>query len=234
MKISKTIVLVASMLCAGAAMANRTEVDLAVGESAMQISLQKELYGILISDSDEVQAEYKAKGTFYKNDQLAQYQKAFALVCERDNAAVCPEVFFTKRTEQGIASMYPNGVLVLNEELASRINGNEMAFLLSHEYAHYKFNHSKQRMVVIAKSVVDNGVMIRDPEQALAVAGFIPSVREAHYAYEGESDAYGFSYIAKYGIAIDCGKMFAKITGGEAISNDKHESVDKRCAGYKP
>lgn len=232
MKISTTVVLIASMFCAGAAMAQRTHVDLTQGETAMQISLQKELYGILISDSNEVQAEYKSQGIMYKSDKLAPYQQAFDLICERDKASPCPEVFFTKRTEQGIASMYPNGVLVLNEVLMSRINDKEAAYLLAHEYGHYKFNHSKQRMVVIAKSVVDNGIMIREPEQALGAAGFFPGVRDAHYAYENEADAYGFAYIKKHGMVIDCMKMFATIAGGEAISNDKHDSIEKRCAAY--
>ena len=40
------------------------DTDFSQGASAMQISLQKEVYGILLSDTAEVQQEYRADGTF--------------------------------------------------------------------------------------------------------------------------------------------------------------------------
>ena len=232
MKISKLVVLVIAVASAAVCFAQRTEVDLDVG-TAMQISLQKEIYGILISDTDEVQAEYKEKGVMYKNEKLDKYKAIMGAICLRDKAVACPEVYFTKRVQQGIASMYPNGVLVINEEIAARINDNEAAFLVAHEYAHYKFNHSKQRMTVIAKSVSDHGYMIREPEQALQYGSMFNGVREAHYDYENQADAYGFSYVEEKGFKIECEKMFSKIAGGAVISNDKHDSVSKRCANYK-
>ena len=232
MKISKMVIVAMALAFSHASFAQRTDVDLESG-TAMQVSLQKEIYGILISDSDEVQAEYKEKAIMYKNEKLEKYKTMFTAICVQDKAASCPEVWFTKRVEQGIASMYPNGVLVINEEIVGRINDNEAAFLLAHEYAHYKFNHSKQRMKVIAKSVVDNAYMIREPEQALAYAGFFNGVKEAHYDYENQADAYGFAYVMGNGIKIECEKMFLKIADGAVISNDKHDSVTKRCTNYK-
>lgn len=233
MKISRLAVLAVGMVCASVSFAQRTEVDLETGAYAMQISLQKEVYGILISDTDEVQAEYKQKGVMYRNDKLAKYQKMFDAICASDKAEVCPEIYFTTRTEQGIASMYPNGVLTINEEIARRINDNEATFLLAHEYAHYKYNHSKQRMKVVANAIVENAIMIREPEQALGAAGFLPGVREAHYMYEKEADAYGFAYVTQQGIKLECENMFLKIAGGDTISNDKHDSVAQRCTHYK-
>lgn len=232
MKISKLVILALAMACASVSFAQRTEVDMETG-TAMQMSLQKEIYGILISDSDEVQAEYKEKGIMYKSEKLDVYKTIFADICARDKAESCPEVWFTKRTESGIASMYPNGILVINEDIVGRITLNEATFLLAHEYAHYKFNHSKQRMKVIAKSVVDNAYMIREPEQALAYAGFFKGVKEAHYDYENQADAYGFAYVKEKGVKFECEKMFLKIADGAVISNDKHDSVAKRCENYK-
>lgn len=232
MKISKLAILAIAMACSHVSFAQRTEVDMEVG-TAMQVSLQKEIYDKLISDSDEVQAEYKENGRMYKSENLDKYKAIFAAICEQDKAQVCPEVWFTKRTEQGIASMYPNGVLVINEEIVGRINDSEATFLLAHEYAHYKFNHSRQRMTVIAKSVVDNAYMIREPEQALAYGFLFNGVKEAHYDYENQADAYGFAYVASKGIKFECEKMFLKISEGEPISNDKHDSVAKRCTNYK-
>ena len=226
------VILAMGLAFAGISFAQRTQVDMEVG-TAMQRALQKEIYGILISDSDEVQAEYKSKDVMYKNEKLVPFQKMFNQICERDNAGSCPEVYFTKRTEQGIASMYPNGILVINEEIVSRINENEAVFLLAHEYAHYKFNHSKQRMVVIANSVVENAYMVREPEQALAYAGMFKGVKEAHYDYENQADAYGFAYVKQYGFKIECAKMFARIAGDAVVSNDKHDSVEKRCMQHK-
>lgn len=232
MKISKMVILALTMACAQVSFAQRTEVDMEVG-TAMQMSLQKEIYGLLISDTDEVQAEYKEKGIMYKSEKLEKYKTIFAAICEQDKASPCPEVWFTKRDAQGIAAMYPNGVLVINEDIVSRINDNEATFLLAHEYAHYKFNHSKQRMKVIAKSVVDNAYMIREPEQALQYGSFFNGVKEAHYDYENQADAYGFAYVMAKGIKIECEKMFLKIADGAVISNDKHDSVAKRCTNYK-
>ena len=232
MNTPKMVIFVLALAAANFSFAQRTEVDLDTG-SAMEISLQKEIYGILISDSDEVQAEYKENGVMYTNEKLDVYKNILSSICEQDNAKVCPEVYFTKRMEQGIASMYPNGVLSINEAIIGRINDNEATFLLAHEYAHYKFNHSKQRMKVIAKSVADHGYMIREPEQALAYAGFFNGVKEAHYEYENQADAYGFAYLSAKGKKIECEKMFFKIAHGAVISNDKHDSVAKRCSNYK-
>ena len=233
MKISKLAILAAGALAFGLAAAQRTEVDLETGETAMQISLQKEIFGILISDTEEVHGEYKSKGIFYKNANLAKYQAIFADICANDKAQTCPPVYFTKRQEQGIASMYPNGVLAINESIIERIDDNGATFVLAHEYAHYKLSHSKQRMKVIAKSVVDNAYPIREPEQALAYGGMFEGVKNAHYDYEDQADAYGFAYVKSKGIVLDCNKMFAAIAGGEVVSNDKHDTVDKRCANYK-
>ena len=94
-------------------------------------------------------------------------------------------------------------------------------------------SHSKQRMKVIAQSVVDNAYPIREPEQALAYGGMFEGVKNAHYDYEDQADAYGFAYVKSKGIVLDCNKMFAAIAGGEVVSNDKHDTVDKRCANYK-
>lgn len=233
MKISKLAILALGFLTMGVATAERVHVDLETGATAMQIALQKEVFGILVSDSDEAQEGYRKEGIFYRNANMAQYQDIFTTICTRDGQVPCPEVYFTKRTEQGIASMYPNGVLVMNEADMGRINLNEATFILAHEFAHYKMSHSKQRSKVIAQSVVDNAIMIREPEQAVGTSMFLPGVKEAHYDYENQADAYGFAYVTKYGIKIDCTSMFLKIANGEVINNDKHDSVAKRCANYK-
>lgn len=218
---------------ASSTFAQRTEVDLEHGESAMQISLQKEIYGVLLSDTNEVHAEYKKEGLFYKNNNLLKYQTMLEEISRDDASSVVPELYFTKRTELGIAAMYPNGLLVLNEEDVSRIEGPEAVYLVAHEYAHFKFNHSKQRMKVIAKAVVDNAVMLREPEQALGIAMMLPEVKAAHYAYENEADAYSFKYISKKGIQIDCMTMFMRMANGAAINHDKHDAIEKRCASYE-
>lgn len=209
------------------------ELNLDTGETAMQISLQKELIEILVNDSDEVQVEYKKDKTFYTNEDLNRYKELFAAICKNDPLEKCPEVFFTTRDLSGIASMYPNGVLAINEEIIKRINLDEAVFVLSHEYAHYKYQHSRQRVKIIAKSVVDNSLPIREPEQALASAGFMVKVGEAHHRYEDEADLYGFNYIIKHNIKINCVEMFNKVAGNQAVSTDKHGSISDRCKNYK-
>ena len=147
----------------GIALAERTEVDMNAGATAMQISLQKEIYGIVLSDTQEAQNGYKEQGIMYQAPGLAKYQAIMQSICQHDSEAGCPSVYFTKRVEQGIAAMYANGVLVLNDDMIKRITHDEAVFVLAHEYAHYKFAHTKQRMTVIAKSVVDNAYMIKEP-----------------------------------------------------------------------
>lgn len=217
----------------GIAWAERTEVDMNAGATAMQISLQKEIYGIVLSDTQEAQNGYKDQGIMYQAPGLAKYQAIMQSICQHDGEAVCPPVYFTKRVEQGIAAMYPNGVLVLNDDMIKRITHDEAVFVLAHEYAHYKFAHTKQRMLVIAKSVVDNAYMIKEPEHALAYAGFFLGVKDAHYAYENQADAYGFDYIKAMGIQIDCNAMMQRIAGDEKVSTDKHSSISERCAAYR-
>ena len=107
MKISKLAILAAGALAFGLASAQRTEVDLETGETAMQISLQKEIFGILISDTEEVHGEYKSKGIFYKNANLAKYQAIFSDICANDKAQTCPPVYFTKRQERRPGASWP-------------------------------------------------------------------------------------------------------------------------------
>ena len=73
--------------------------------------------------------------------------------------------------------------------------------------------------------------IIGEPEQALAAAGFLSEVREIHHVYEREADAYGYAYIAKKGIAIDCLRLYHKIAGDEPVSTDKHDPIEERCRG---
>lgn len=58
--------------------------------SAMQISLQKEVYGILLSDTVEVQQEYRADGTFYTSDALAPYRSILKAICSEAARSDCP------------------------------------------------------------------------------------------------------------------------------------------------
>ena len=207
------------------------DTDLTQGDSAMQISLQKEVYGILLSDTAEVHREYRVDGTFYTSDALRIYRSILNSICTDALQADCPEIVFTKRTLQGIAAMYPNGVLALNETLMARLNLDEATFILAHEYGHFHLAHSKRRMKVLAKAIVDNSIPLREPEQALGAAGFLPEVREIHHAYEREADAYGYAYIAKKGIVLDCLRMYHKIAGDEQVSTDKHDPIEERCRG---
>lgn len=218
----------------GIALAERTEVDMNAGATAMQISLQKEIYGIVLSDTQEAQNGYKEQGIMYQAPGLAKYQAIMQSICQHDSEAGCPSVYFTKRVEQGIAAMYPNGVLVLNDNMIKRITHDEAVFVLAHEYAHYKFAHTKQRMTVIAKSVVDNAYMIKEPEDALAYSMFFLGVKDAHYAYEHQADAYAFDYIKAKNIQIDCNGMMQRIAGDVVVSTDKHSSISERCAAYHP
>lgn len=233
MKLSKLIFAGLGCTFMVLAFAQQTPVDMEEGTSAMQIALQKELYGILISDTDEVQSFYRKEKLSYKNDSMISYENILKEICKKDNAERCPEMYLTSREGKGVVSMGPTGILSLHEEMIKRIDMNEATFIIAHEYAHYKFNHSKQRMKVIAQSVSDHAIMIREPEQALDFSMFFPNVREAHYDYENQADIYGFNYIHSLNIKINCEEMFLKLLNGEIISTDKHETIAKRCENYK-
>lgn len=223
------VVSLASVLAHAVGSSDNT--DFSQGASAMQISLQKEVYGILLSDTAEVQQEYRADGTFYTSDALAPYRSILKTICAEAARSDCPDITFTKRTLQGIAAMYPNGVLALNEELMARLTLDEATFILAHEFGHFHLAHSKRRIKVLAKAIVDNSIPLLEPEQALAAAGFLSEVREIHHVYEREADAYGYAYIAKKGIAIDCLRLYHKIAGDEPVSTDKHDPIEERCRG---
>ena len=122
------VVSLASVLAHAVGSSDNT--DFSQGASAMQISLQKEVYGILLSDTAEVQQEYRADGTFYTSDALAPYRSILKTICAEAARSDCPDITFTKRTLQGIAAMYPNGVLALNEELMARLTLDEARFIM--------------------------------------------------------------------------------------------------------
>ena len=124
------VVSLASVLAHAVGSSDNT--DFSQGASAMQISLQKEVYGILLSDTAEVQQEYRADGTFYTSDALAPYRSILKAICAEAARSDCPDITFTKRTLQGIAAMYPNGVLALYEELMARFTLDEVSFILAH------------------------------------------------------------------------------------------------------
>lgn len=233
MKSIKFIIALAVFSFISFSFANTTNVDMEEGDGAMQIALQKNLYEILISDTLEIQAEYREKKSSYKNESLIPYEKILKEICDNYNAKKCPEVYLTDREGKGLASMGPTGILSLNEQMLKKININEATFIIAHEYAHYKLSHSKERMKVIAKSISDHAIMIREPEQALAISMMLPNVKEAHYKYENEADAYAFNYINNNKIKIDCEKMFLSILNGKVISTDNHESFEKRCENHK-
>lgn len=74
--------------------AQRTPVNLEEGTSYMQIALQKEIYDILISDTNEIQAIYREDKSSYKNDSLIPYEKILKEICSRDNSETCPEIYY--------------------------------------------------------------------------------------------------------------------------------------------
>lgn len=206
--------------------------DLETGDSAMQISLQKELYEIIISDSDESVKKYEEEKVFYTNENLNQYKSILNAICLEENILRCPRIFFTTRERSGIMSMYPNGVLAINENFVKRITLDEANFSIAHEFAHYKFQHSRQRVKILAKAVADKALPLREPEQALVIAILIPEVQNAHYSYEDEADLYGINYIKRKNIKINCLQMFNNIVENNIISDEKHHPVEKRCTRF--
>ena len=197
-------------------------------DTPMQKSLQKELYEIYISDSDEVFAEYIKNGTFYENENLNKYRTIFQEICLQNKEEHCPPVYFTRK-EIAIAAMYPNAKLAIEEISAGRLNSSEVTFILAHEFGHYKFHDTYEKSRAMAKSVVENSIVTLDPERLIPVALFLPGLKEFHYAMEDKADAFGWAYLKNNNLSVNCNEMFSKIINGQENSTFQHNSIKTRC-----
>lgn len=198
-------------------------------ETAMQKSLQKELYEIYVNDANEMTEKYLEDGTFYTNSHLQRYQSIFSHICKDYNVDKCPVIYFTKTDIAG-AAMYPNGTLAIEENSAQQMNDEEITFILAHEFSHFQDQDTYAKSKAMAKSVVENAVPILEPEQVIPISTMLPGVKEFHYKTEDKADMFAWHYLQKNNMNIDCLSMFKKVMHGETPSTDEHDTVQNRCA----
>lgn len=203
--------------------------------------LQKNLYDLIISQSNEYLNEKVKDGSFSLNRQKDRYTKIMAELCDVQRTLHCPPTYFANKKEDqksvGIGSMYPNKVMVLYKELADQLSHVEISFIIAHEFAHFKYYHSVLRSYVLADAVVDGGFIVTEEENILGVAGFLPGIPEFHREMETQADVFAAKYLKSKGLTFDCDKMFEKLTMTEDqevttdqhVFDPKHESDGERC-----
>jgi Zn-dependent protease with chaperone function len=197
--------------------------------SARKASLAKDLYEVLLTETEEsFQADLK-EGLVFKESSLTQYEAIVQELCQEFKAPTCPRVYFTSKESNQIAANYPNSVLQINKKSAQRLNKDEMTFILAHEFAHHFLAHSKLRIEKIADIVVENSIVVTEESTTLATAFLYPGVLEYHHQSERDADDFAFSYIAQKGLHINCSEMFKKILNGEQVSTDQHDLPTDRC-----
>lgn len=192
-------------------------------------SLQKELYEIIVAQSEEYTKEDLDKGTLYQNEKSQQYQKIVNALCEKKNMTVCPTLYFTKEKIIG-GKMEPNGFMLVSEASMSKLSLEETKFVLYHETGHLYLQHAKKRMEELAWIVQQGSYVVMDPERLLPAQGFLPGMKEFRQQLEEEADKFSYHELQSQHIAFDCLAYFHKLTGNQTVSQEQHKSVAQRCA----
>ena len=127
--------------------------------------------------------------------------------------------------------MYPNKVLVLNENDLAKLNKEEVTFILAHEFAHFYMNHSYIKSEEVARIVVHEGIHIIDVERLVPAAFMLPGMKDVHYKIEDQADIFATNYMKMKGYNINCENLFVKL-GSKTESNDTHKITKERCKNF--
>lgn len=195
-------------------------------------AMQKEIWSIILTDTFELQQEELKTAKIFKEDdkfKISKYQEWMTEICVEEKTSSCPEVFFTRKDNIQVASMYPNAKMYLNIDVLNRLTDDEVYFAVAHEMGHFVLQHSFKRTQAMAESIVENGFMVAEMEKMVAASFMIPGMRDFHHEVEAQADMFAVKYIKKKKIKIDCEKMFEKMINGGVVSTEKHAGTAQRC-----
>lgn len=195
--------------------------------------LQKEYYDFIMSESDERIEKYIQEGIIYKKEDAKFFtiQHILEEICEYYQKK-CVSLYLTKEVIEA-AAMYPNGVLVLNENVANKLNKDELTFLLAHEFGHYYYNHSLKKSHVFAHIIIEQGVFIIDVERTIKMAFALPGMKDSHHEIEQQADELAIDYLKNKNVKIDCYQFFDKVVAKEKVSTEQHKPIKDRCNLFK-
>lgn len=216
---------------------NNENKEIETPEQTQQIAylknaMQKEIWNIILTDTFELQKDELKNGIIFKESEkynVLKYQQWMTDICVAENTSNCPEIFFTRKSNIPIASMYPNGKLLLNIDVLDRLNDDELYFTIAHEMGHFVNQDSFKNTHMMAHLILENGLMIADMEKWVGASFMIPGMREYHHKVEAAADQFALKYMKKNKIKIDCEVMFHKMVGNEKVSTEQHAGTNERC-----
>ena len=192
--------------------------------------LQKEYYEYIMFESNERIDKYIKEGLIYQKNEAKFFtvQHLLTQICEHYQTK-CVPLYLTQEVIEA-AAMYPNGVLVLNENVFNKLNKDELTFLLAHEFGHYYYNHSLKKSHVFAHIIIEQGVFIIDVERTIKMAFALPGMKNSHHEIEQQADELAIDYLKSKNIKIDCYQFFDNIVAKEKVSTEQHKPIKERCS----
>ncbi len=200
--------------------------------NALKNAIQKEVWGVILMDTFELQQEELKEGIIfkeYKGFNASKYQNLMVDICVENKQKTCPEIYLTNKKNITVAAMYPNGKMYLNVNMLDRLSENEILFSIAHEMGHFVNNDSFRNTQKIADSIVDNTMIVTDVEKWARASFLLPGMRDFHHSIEDQADVFAIKYMNSRNLKINCNEMFSKMTNNEQVSTDQHATVDVRC-----
>lgn len=181
----------------------------------------------MIEDTNELIKDYESDNTVYMNDKLHRYIEVMQEVCENNKSVECPQLKFTSLNIVG-ASMYPNGVLLLNENSMSRISYSQITFVLAQQFHLFKTNAAKQRAQALAAYLSLLNIEA-SPQKALSIQSLVPELIVTRREIEKSAYLFAFDYIKNQNLHVDCMQMMEQLINDNEKFNDNLKAISERC-----
>ncbi len=192
--------------------------------------------------SDKIEAQIKDSNLRIRNPELNQY--VFGIIKQLLGDSANDIRLYIMRDPNFNASMFPNGMMIVNTGLLSRMrNEAQLAAVLGHEAGHYFRQHTLTRfrdvktkaaiMSVVAlagaagSGISNGGSTWYDVARSINIALFV-SLSSYSRKQESEADAYGLRLLAESGYSPDA----AANVWGQLIEERK-ASAEARNKRYR-
>ena len=195
--------------------------------SYAQETFSDRIYNQMIEDTNELIKDYESDNTVYMNDKLHRYIEVMQEVCENNKSVECPQLKFTSLNIVG-ASMYPNGVLLLNENSMSRISYSQITFVLAQQFHLFKTNAAKQRAQALAAYLSLLNIEA-SPQKALSIQSLVPELIVTRREIEKSAYLFAFDYIKNQNLHVDCMQMMEQLINDNEKFNDNLKAISERC-----
>jgi hypothetical protein len=195
--------------------------------SYAQDTFSDRIYNQMVSDTNALMQDYEVDKIVYINNKLPRYKEVMQEVCNNNNSVECPKLKFTNLNIVG-ASIYPNGIMLINEEAVNRLSYSQISFVLAQQFNLFKTNAAKQRAQALAAYLTLLNIEVT-PQKALSIQGLVPELIVTRTEIEKSAFLFAFDYIEKQNLHINCMEMMEQlINDSEKFKNDS-KAISQRC-----